>query len=91
METRFFKRDAFLIDEASFQEVMQEIMDDESLFIEYGYLVLSLYSHKFGYCVEEDEIMAKIGEHLHRNIVAICWHQHSCIWFVATPNGGDGK
>lgn len=57
METRFFKRDAFLIDEASFQEVMQEIMDDESLFIEYGYPALSLYSHKFGYCVEEDEII----------------------------------
>lgn len=69
-ETRFFDRKAHLIDFNSFTEVMQELLDDNSLEIENEYPVLSMYSrgHDCGY--DEDEIMERIGGYLGVTIVA---------------------
>lgn len=69
-DTRFFKRDAFLIDFNSFTEVMQEMYDDGTLDFEEDYPTLSLYSswHDCGY--DEEEILERISDYLKVKIIA---------------------
>lgn len=63
-DTRFLDRKAHLIYFKTFKEVMQDLLDDETLEIEENYPALSLYS-SFHDCVyDEDEIMFRIGDYL---------------------------
>ncbi|MEY8352563.1 hypothetical protein AALB39_04310 [Lachnospiraceae bacterium 54-53] len=86
-DTRFFKRDAFLIDFNSFTEVMREIYDDESLDFEEDYPTLSLYSswHDCGY--DEEEILERISDYLGIKIIACCiFKDLEEIYFVSRRN-----
>lgn len=69
-ETRFFDRKAHLVDFNSFTEVMQEVLDDNSLEIENEYSVLSMYSRGHDCVYDEDEIMEHIGDYLGITIAA---------------------
>lgn len=63
-ETRFFKRDAFLISFAAFEDLMQTLVDDCTILIERDYPVLSCYSLNSDCCYDEDEILERVGDHL---------------------------
>lgn len=69
-DTRFFKRDAFLIDFKSFTNVMQEILDDSTLVLEEDYPTLSFYSSWYDCGYEEEEILERISDYLNVKIIA---------------------
>ena len=63
-DTRFLDRKAHLIYFKTFKEVMQDLLDDETLEIEENYPALSLYSSLHDCVYDEDEIMFRIGDYL---------------------------
>jgi len=67
---RFFERKCFLIDFHSFEDVMQNLLDDRTIKIERDYPVLSCYSSGYDCGYDEDEIMQRIGDYLGVNIIA---------------------
>jgi hypothetical protein len=69
-DTRFLNRKCLLIDFHSFENVMQELLDDSSLKIERDYPVLSCYSEGYDCGYDEDEIKQRIGDYLGVNIIA---------------------
>ena len=71
-DTRFFKRDAFLIDFNSFVQVMQEVYDDSSLEFEEDYPTLSFYSSWNDCGYDEEEILERISDYLNVEIIACC-------------------
>ena len=69
-DTRFFKRECFLIDFKSFENLMQELKDDNTIKIERDYPCLSCYSSGYDDCYDEDEIMERLSDYLGKKIIA---------------------
>jgi len=87
-ETRFIKRQAFVIDFTSFTNVMQEIMDDSTLEIEEGWPALSMYSRGSDIAIDEFEITDRISKHLDADIIACFVHYDlETVYFVCGEGG----
>ena len=69
-DTRFIKRESFLIDFKSFENLMQELKDDNTIKIERDYPCLSCYSSEYDDCYDEDEIMERLSDYLGKKIIA---------------------
>ena len=72
IESRFFKRTAFLIGFAAFESLMQELLDDRTVHIEREYPVLSCYSPDSDCCYDEAEILERLSWHLNMNLTHAC-------------------
>lgn len=72
-DTRFFRRDAFLIGDECLIAVMRELLDDKTLSIDQDYPVLSLLSQDRDVAYEADEILEIIGDHIGRELAEVCY------------------
>ena len=66
---RFSERECFLIDFKSFENLMQELKDDNTIKIERDYPCLSCYSSEYDDCYDEDEIMERLSDYLGKKII----------------------
>lgn len=84
MDSRFFSRKAFVISESAFVQVMRELLEDDTLGIDYGHPALSLSGDNDDTCYEEEDIMDTLSDYLNEPIVCITWHQYDCVYLVAS-------
>lgn len=52
---------------AELENIMQKLTGDDTVSIEEGYPVLSMYSEEENICYDTDEILDLLGTHFHRN------------------------
>lgn len=86
-DTRFFKRDAFLVSFSSFEDLMQALLDDRTVHIERDYpWALSCYSSGSDCGYDTDEILARVGDHLGVTLLhAFPLMDLEEIYFVSAP------
>lgn len=69
-ETRFFERGCYLIGFSSFEQIMREITNDQTVTLDIECSCLACYSSELDYGYDEVEIIERISDYLGKKITA---------------------